>query len=394
VTPQPNRLRLAVLYSHPVQYVAPLLRELGRRPDVDLTVYFLSRHGLDDTFDPQFGKSFKWDIPLLEGYKYAFLPNLRRTPGVMGFFRLVNTSVVGEIRRQKFDALLVHGYEHLAKWLAFGAARSCGTRLIFRGESHLAEPRTPLRRMIKGVVLRSLFKRFAGVTYIGSLNRSYFEYYGVDAARLHFAPYSVDNDFFSEAVARLSPARTDLRNAIGVTDQAPIILYVGKLIDVKQPELLLQAFADVRKRHACHLVFVGDGALRGRIEAAVRESRIPDVLITGFVNQTRIPEMYASADIFVLPSRHEPWGLAVNEAMAAGLPVIVSDRVGCSVDLVNEGVNGHIVPYDQVGELAQKLEHLVANPRLRNEFGNRSRKMIADWSVAKTADGIMRAARA
>jgi glycosyltransferase involved in cell wall biosynthesis len=385
-------LRLAALYSHPVQYTAPLFRELSNRPGLELTVCYLSRQGLDMTFDPLFGHSFKWDIPLLDGYKHKFLSNLRRNSGMNGFFKLLNFSVVREIRSQRYDALLVHGYEHFAKWLAFGAAISCGTKLIFRGESHLNEPRGVIRRGAKRMILGSLFRHFDGIAYLGTLNREYYEFYGVNAGRLYLAPYSVDNAFFSGAAATLMIRRDELRRALGIGDSAPVILSIGKLIDAKQPEHLLSAFAEVRKHHACHLVFVGDGALRKRVEAQARASGLCDVHVTGFVNQTRIPEMHVAGDIFVLASRHEPWGLAVNEAMAAGLPIVVTDRVGCSRDLVKEGVNGYVVPYQDATLLAHRLETLVCDSGLRREFGTRSREIIEGWSIERTADGIINAA--
>jgi glycosyltransferase involved in cell wall biosynthesis len=387
-------MRLAALYSHPVQYNAPLFRELSKRPGVELTVYFLSRHGVDVTYDPLFGQSFKWDTPLLDGYDHKFLPNVRRGGGVSGFFKLINISVIKEIRNQRYDALMVHGYEHFAKWLAFAAAKSCGTRLILRGESHLNEPRTAIRRAVKRVILGNLFKCFDSVTYLGTLNRRYFEFYGVSPERLHFAPYSVDNAFFRDSAMRLGPRRCEFRKALGIDDSAPVILSIGKLIDVKQPELLLQAFSSVRKQQACHLVYVGDGALRQRVEAQAARLAIPDVHVTGFINQTRIPEMHVAGDILVLPSRHEPWGLAVNEGMAAGLPVVVTDRVGCAGDLVRDGVNGFVVPYQNVELLARRLQTLVSDGRLRAEYGNRSREIVEGWSIEKTADGIIAAATA
>ena len=140
-------------------------------------------------------------------------------------------------------------------------------------------------------------------------------------------------------------------------------------------------------------MYVGDGALRPTIEALARERDIPGVVVTGFVNQSRIPEMYACGDIFVLPSLREPWGLSVNEAMAAGLPIIASDRVGCAADLIADGVNGYVVRHDDEKQLAQRMESLVIAARMRGEFGKRSREAIDGWSVQKTANGILAAAR-
>ena len=385
-------MRLALLYSHPVQYAVPLFRELSRRPDIDLTVYFLSRQASDISFDRQFGCSFKWDIPLLEGYKYKFLRNLRQTNAGQGFFKFVNVEILSELRAKRYDALLVHGYDHFAKWLAFIAAKSCGTKLLLRGESHLNRPRGMVCRAMKSLILRPLFKAIDAFTYIGTLNRKYYEFYGVDQSRLYLAPYSVDSTFFLKTYAESTQHRPELRRALGVNDEAPVILYVGKLYDVKQPELLLSAFAEVRRRHKCHLVFVGDGPLRQRIDALSKASSVPDVHITGFVNQSQIPSMYICGDIFVLPSFREQWGLAINEAMILGLPIVTTDRVGCCVDLVEDGGNGFIVRYDDVGRLAERLEALVVNPGLRRAFGDRSREIISGWSIEKAADGIIRAA--
>ncbi len=385
-------MKLAVIYSHPVQYTAPLFRELANRPGVDLIVYYLSRHGTEVSFDPMFGQAFKWDLPLLDGYNYEFVPNLRKEAGVAGFFQLMNLALIDRLRKAHHDAVLVHGYEHFAKWPAFAAAKSVGSRVVFHGESHLNEPRTALRTAVKSVVLRSLFHSFDAFGYIGTLNRQYFEHYGVPAEKLYLTPYSVDNDFFATKVREAAPRRHEIRTALGITDSAPIILWTAKLTEVKQPELMLRAFAKVRGGRPCHMLFVGDGALRSKIEELVGYWNIPNVKITGFVNQSQIPEMYAIGDIFAMPSLREPWGLSVNEAMSAGLPVVVSDRVGSSLDLVEQGRNGFIFPHSSVDALATRLDQLVRDEPMRQAFGRRSVEIISKWSIKETADGILAAA--
>jgi glycosyltransferase involved in cell wall biosynthesis len=386
-----RRLRIAALYSHPVQYAAPLFRELSRRKEIDLTVYYLSRHGVEPSLDPSFGCTFQWDVPLLDGYKSCFVPNFRKGTGLIGFFSLMNFGIFSEILRGKYDVLFVHGYEHLSKWLAFAAAKIAGAKLVFHGESHLTEPRGLVRRAFKQIVLRGLFSQFDMVAYIGTMNRQYYEAYGVEAGRLEWAPYSVDKRFFKQNGPNAEAGRQELREKYGIANGDPVILYSGKLIDVKQPELVLRAFAEVRKTHRCHLVYVGDGVLRGRIEAQTKAHDIPDVHITGFINQSLMPAMLAIGDIFVLPSWREPWGLAVNEAMSVGLPVVVSDRVGCSPDLVKDGWNGFIFRHDDACQLSDLLLRLVAQPALREAFGRRSRELIEGWSIERTADGIVRA---
>lgn len=111
-------IRLAALYSHPIQYFAPLFRALAARPEIDLTVYFCSRHGLDVSYDPGFGQAFKWDIPLLDGYRHVFLPNVCRGKGIDRFFSLLNPAIVSELRHRRYDAILVHSYQYATHWLA------------------------------------------------------------------------------------------------------------------------------------------------------------------------------------------------------------------------------------------------------------------------------------
>ena len=216
------------------------------------------------------------------------------------------------------------------------------------------------------------------------------------AQRLHFAPYSVDNRFFSRQAELLQGQRLQLRRRFGIIGEGPCILFAGKLIAKKQPQALLQAFQAVRAKYACTLLFAGEGELRPVLEAQVRDGKIPDVHFAGFLNQTEIGAAYACADIFVLPSLYaETWGLVVNEAMNFALPVVVSDAVGCADDLVRQRENGFVVSASRfVTEGADAIAALVADAELRRAYGARSREMIAEWDVTRTADGIVAAALA
>ncbi len=386
-------MRLAALYSHPIQYAVPLFRELAARPDVDLTVYFCSRQGLDVSFDPQFGQAFKWDTLLLDGYRSVFLPNWRSGTASNGFFRLINPAIWQALTSQRYDAILVHGYEHFTKWLTFGAARLTRTPIILRGESHLLSARPWHVRAVKSFVLHFLLRQVSAAVYIGQHNKAYYLHYGLPEARLFFAPYVVDNEFFRRQADLNRSRRAELRARWGVPEQVPVILACGKLYDIKQPLLLLRAYQTVRQEMPCALVFAGDGAMRAEVEEIVRTQQIPDVTITGFVNQSSIGELYALADVLAMPSRHEQWGLAVNEAMNFGLPVIVSDQVGCSPDLVRPGENGYIVDYQDIGAWADALRKLVTDPDRRASFGRRSLEIIGDYSPQRSAKAIVDAAR-
>jgi glycosyltransferase involved in cell wall biosynthesis len=206
----------------------------------------------------------------------------------------------------------------------------------------------------------------------------------------------VDNEALQVAARELTPLRKEIRTGFGIdAEAAPIILTVSRLISKKQPLHLLEAFRRVRDKHRCSLLIVGSGPLEGELRAKVAAEKIPDVAFAGFLDQTQVARAYVAADIFALVSSHdETWGLVVNEAMNFGLPIVASDRVGCSSDLVHSGRNGFVVPHDDVPALVDSLERLVVSETLRRRFGAESTRIIAPHTYAVTAAGVIAAARA
>ena len=386
------RFKLAILSSHPIQYFAPLFRRLAAHPGVDLTVFYCSRQSAEARLDPGFGTEVKWDIPLLEGYNYRFLSNVHRDDKVGGFFSLVNPDIFREIRQGEWDALWIHGYMHATNWLAILAAKSAGVQVLLRGESNLLDSRPVWRRALKSVALRLLLRQMDGALYIGSHNREYYRHYGLPEEKLHFVPYCVDNEFFQQEAARLRPYRAALRGQFGVADDRPVILFCGKLIPKKQPVLLLQAFKEVRRKHPCALVYAGDGILRREIEELAAREDLPDVHITGFLNQSEVSQAYVAADVLALPSAWgETWGLVLNEGMNFGLPVVASGRVGGAVDLVREKENGYVVPAHDTAALASALTRLVEDQARRARFGRHSLEIIQNWGLDRAVAGIVKA---
>lgn len=385
--------RLAVLVSHPIEYFVPLFQEVARQPGIDMMVYFGSRFGIDEMTDPGFGQAFKWDTPLLDGYRSVFLAAIQADVGPAGFWRPFNPTIMNEFLKERYDAVWIHGHYSATNLLAMLAAKVAGTKVMLRSESNLESlPRSPIIRLIKHLALKVVFSFVDRFLYIGERNKAYYRYYGVPEERLFFAPYVVDNDFFQAESQRLESERASIRASFGIIDNSPIILFVGKLIPKKRPLMLLDAFAKIRERFPCVLVFAGDGELRELIEQKVFERSISDVHVTGFLNQTEMPEAYTAGDILVLPSSwDETWGLVVNEGMNFGLPIIVTDRVGCCPDLVREGENGYITSNDNKAALTSAIAYLVENSQERYKFGCRSREIIQDWDLESCAQGIVRA---
>jgi glycosyltransferase involved in cell wall biosynthesis len=186
--------------------------------------------------------------------------------------------------------------------------------------------------------------------------------------------------------------RSATRAMLGVTDEAPIILYAAKFSPRKRAGDLIRAAAILKRfGTAFHLVMVGSGELENELRALAVEGGVGDTRFPGFVNQSELPRLYAACDIFVLPSEDEPWGLAVNEAMSAGLPVVVASEVGCVADLVRDGVNGLIFAAGDVEGLAARLRGLTADQGERARMGAASKEIIARWSFAECLTGLRQA---
>jgi glycosyltransferase involved in cell wall biosynthesis len=384
-------LRVAHLVSHPIQYFAPLYRELSCRSEIDHTVYFYSDVTLRQFHDKGFGREIQWDTPMLDGYKSKFCSSALKKEIHGGFFQRPNWDIIRETAFGKFDVIWIHGYAHPNTWLAAVAASIHGKKLFIREEQTLLNGRPWYKRVLKAIMLRALFRNACGL-YIGENNRRYLGHYGMPESRLFPARYCVDNDYFQRKAEELGLSRGEIRVGFGITDDAPVVLFSGKFIEKKQPLLLIEAFAKVYKQTSCWLLMVGDGPLRKPMEDLIRRLQIPNVLLPGFLNQTELPRAYTTADIFVLPSAYmETWGLVVNEAMNFSLPVVVTDKVGCAADLVRQGWNGFVVDHQSVDALAEALSRLVKDREMRQKFGERSHDLVSEYSVKICADDIVSA---
>lgn len=387
-----KKYKLAILISHPIQYHTPLFQALAKHPQIDLTVFYCWDFGVDKkSFAPEFGVAYKWDIPLLDGYKHKFLRNFSLRPSDR-FWGQINPGIVKEVWTGRYDVLWVHGYSFFTDWLAFLAAKLRGTPIFIRGVTHILDEKPWYVRLVKKIILPILFGACAACLYIGENNKRYYEYYGVSREKLFFVPHVVGNDFFQGFYEKLEPKRAEIRKRFGFSGDHPIILFAGKLIPKKRPLWVLEVYRKIRGKHACGLLFAGEGPLRKDIESEVEKYNIPDVRITGFLNQTEMPRAYIAGDVLVLPSAYgETWGLVVNEAMNFGLPIIVSDKVGCGPDLVFKDKNGFIISSRE--ELYDALLRLISDEGMLRNFGKKSKEIIASYDIIKATDGALEALR-
>lgn len=381
--------RLAYFVSHPIQYQAPMLRLLAADPDIDLEVFFYSDFSLNEYQDIEFGQKVKWDIPLVEGYKHYFL-DCWGSDRKYGFFQQpVARNIFKELNKGKFDAVWVHGWSWLCSIQVVLAANQLGIPIFLRGESNGLRETTGIKLAAKKLFLNWLFSKISVFLYIGTLNRKFYENYGVNSDHLFFCPYTVDNDFFRQRATDANKQRDICRQSLGLEPGRPIILYAAKLIDKKRPQDLLESYQmlspDGIQEPEPYLLFVGDGALREKLEVQAQATGWQSIKFLGFQNQSHMPALYDLCDVFVLPSSYEPWGLAINEVMNAGKAVVVSDQVGCSSDLVLDGKNGKIFPVGNIEALANSIRWGVDCAELAGQY---SLERIQSWSFQENIAGI------
>ncbi len=376
-------LRIGYLISHPIQYLTPLFRELANR--CDLTVNFAHRQTAEQQSRAGFGVAFEWDIDLLSGYRNEFLTNVARNPWSDNFWGC-NTPEIGDrIARGNFDAFVVPGWALWSYWQAVMACRRNGVPVFVRGDSQLVGQRKGPLRLAKELAFSRMLRAFDGFLYVGQRNREYLRHYGVPEDRLFFSPHCVDNGAFRSGAGR---ARSQGISNGAERGAARRILFVGKLHPRKNPMDVLRA-AEIVQRNgiAVEVAYAGSGELADSLDAFAKSAGL-SVHFHGFVNQTALPAIYAAADVIVLPSSGvETWGLVVNEAMACGIPAVVSDAVGCGPDLIEPGVTGARFPLGDIAQLARAIETVLRldadSTRLHVE------KKIEAYSPAAAAAGIL-----
>ncbi|MEX2450263.1 MAG: glycosyltransferase family 4 protein [Rhodospirillales bacterium] len=378
--------RLLYLVSHPIQYQAPLLRQLAREPGIELRVLFERLDSAERYYDPGFARTVSWDVSLLDGYDYASLEDTSLRDALAAC-----------------DILWMHGWQSWASRRALYWAHRKNIPVLMRAENWdgAMPDGLGLRGWLKQRFLKWVFSRCAVFLAIGSRNRLYYETRGIDPSRIFPMPYGIDNAFFRQRALEAEPHEQELRRELDIQDGQPVILVPGKMIARKHPEHALAAWRRITALPAYGsgktkpvLLYVGDGPLMASLRAQVRPEE--PVHFLGFRNQTELPAFYRLADVVLVPSEQEPWGLVVNEAMACGTAVIATDQVGAAFDLIGldatpemPNAPGLVVPFGDPDAFAAALEAVLQNAsRMGQAAVTRVAAFDFDTQIAGLASAI------
>ena len=386
--------RLLIVGSHPIQYQTPLFKDLEKNPELDIEVLYLSMP-TSETQGLGFDHKFSWDIPLLDGYPWRKASTAKGSGISSGYTGVWVQKPLQEIffvsNPIRPDAILLTGWHFIGLVQIHIAACIRGIPIILRMESNSMRPRSLILKLLYWVLFR-------GVRYglpIGKANNELYTMNHVNKEQLIYAPYFVDNSYFMERVESCHSSRVEFLTQWNIPSQAFCFLFVGKLQAKKNPIHFLEAFEIICKEtseNAVHALVVGSGHLSNECQDFATKRHLP-VTFTGFINQSKIASAYSISNCIILPSDHgETWGLVVNEAMACGLPAIVSNLVGCANDLVINGQTGLVFNYGDIQALADCMQYMYTHQSECKQMGKAARnKVNQEYSISATEAGIVEA---
>lgn len=385
--------RLAVLLSHPIQYYVPLMRKLAANNKIELTVFFMTDTGLKEKYIKGYGETLKWDIELLTGYRYFFLKNISFNKNSTSFFSKINPEIILNLSHEKFDAILIYGYNSLTEWLALLTAKFKNIPVIFSGDVLLSSEKSnnlSLLQYLKNFLKNFWLKKIDAILVLKKAAQDFYEYYGVPSQKMFWTPFAVDNEYWIRYSKELKTKKRDLRIELGIDPDLSVILYVAHMREFKRPFDLIKAFERIAT--TSNMVMVGAGPLYEEVREYCDKKCLKRIKLVGAKNQTELPRYYAMADVFVMTSGPgETFGLVVNEAMCFSLPLLLSNGVPSSLDFVDEGQNGYVYKIGDINDLANKLDSMLKYPIHMAKMGQKSLEIVSGYTYEKDIEGILSA---
>ena len=370
--------RVVVVQPEPTPYRSPMFDLIAGRGHVDIRVVYAARSVA----------SLPWDG--LSSQDAITLHGLR-VPGVRRLFRHdypLTPGIFRALGRSRPDCVVVSGWSTFASQAAIAWCRIRHVPYVLLVESNDRDPRPGWRRAVKGAVVPRIVAGADHVLVVGSLARESMVTRGADPQRISIFANTIDVDDFSLRIDRMRERRGSIRAELGIAPEDVLVGCVARFVADKGIDTLLDAVA--RAGGPLRALVVGDGPLREGLESS-SSARAARAIFVGNRDRETLLADYTAMDVFALLSRQEPWGVVVNEAAAAELPLVLSDRVGAAYDLLRPGENGFLVPVDDPHAAAEVFRALACDPIVRLEMGRRSRELVSATGYGPSLDAFERA---
>ena len=368
---------VVVVSPEPTPYRAPLFDRIAARDDVDLTVVYAARSVGGRT----------WKVETEHRAVYLDGVSLPLVSRLVHHDYPVTPGIWRELRHAHPDVVVVSGWSTFAAQAALLWCRLQRIPYVLLVVSHDVGPRSGWRAAVKSAVVPRLVRGAAGVLVVGTLARASVIARGASPGHVRVFANTIDVESFGSRAEALATRRPELRRELGLGADDVVVLSVARLAPEKRHDILVRAVAEAADERLA-LVLVGDGTERAALERLAATLGVRLVL-AGDRPWEGVVEAYAAADVFALLSQRETWGVVVNEAAACGLPLVLSDRVGAAADLLQDGVNGSLVPAGSIDAAADALVRLTADPVARLAAGAESRRIVAGWGYAPSVDAFV-----
>ena len=376
-------MKVLIFATHPIQYQVPIYQELSKH--LDLKVIYLLKQTKKGQADAGFGVEFEWDIPLLEGYQHEYLTNLSENPSSSKYDGIVlnEKEIKTVFHTENPDAVIIHGWFPKGMKQIIDYSYKNNIPSFCRGDSTLLMTSNPIKKFAKEIYIRNILRKINYFLYVGQENKNYYQHYGIVENRLFPAFHCINTPFFQEQFLNKNTAKNLSLIHIG---------FAGKFIEKKQPLKLLEAINQSNYKSTIQLICIGDGPLRNDMEVYSKKHQL-NIQITGFLNQSEIVQKgYQLIDILVLPSnQNETWGLVVNEVMTGGIPCIVSNKVGCHIDLIEDDKMGYVFEANSVNSLTEKIDAFIEKKLSGYDFKPPVLEKITAYSLKNTVNGYLEA---
>ena len=376
-------VKVAYIVEYPIPYDALLFEKIAKRPEVDLTILFLS-----DTIAERGWKidpTGRFPFKIIKGKRWFVSSNTQ-------FTAFWNPGIFTELESGGYEVVGTSGYIPFTHYAVLKWLKRKKIPHFLRSEATLPSKRSTIKRFVKSLLLTPVVKSADAWLASGTLAKKYLIHYGADPERVFYLNYTIDDESFAKSASEARLNRERIKGDLGI-DARYVILFSGRLATMKGIHTLFDAFKITKgNRRDVALAFLGSGPLQPEIEARMKAEGIKDVHFLGFHQAVELPAFYGISDLLVLPSTYEPWGIVVNEALAASLPVVASDVVGAAADLVLPGQTGFRFKTGDAKELADCIERLLASEKLREEMGRAGRELVKEWGLDRSVSGFVSAA--
>lgn len=377
--------RIVWLASHPVHYRIPIYKEMSKFNDIAFKVLFYSDYGIGTHNEKEFAAKVDFGVSLLEGYEYKVLEKSSSEENTSSMNKLSFSRLKKILIEENVDAIIVQGWNNVQTIKAIYVANQIGIKVFMQGEAtdHFISS-MGVKRILRDLFLKNLLKKMNGFFAIGYQNTQFYLRRGIRSNQMSPALYCVDDKFFE---MELSTSELDqTRRNIGIDSKLPVILYVGKLSERKRVGDLLSAYFNLKEPRP-YLLIAGSGEQESNLRKLSIEKNLSRVIFLGFKNQRELVNLYRIADIFVLPSVRETWGLVINEAMHSSCAIITNDQVGSAYDLVKNDINGYVYRAGEIADLTEAITNCLFEHRYIR-MGENSHKIIQQYTPTKAADAI------